>query len=459
MIKRLNLSTLVLILLLGFIGLIPQTNIAYAQGPTPVPTITSNRCSSYLFPYGDWQISSGSTINNGDGYVYSNEGINNIFATLTLNNTYSLYSISVSWNPGTAIISQFGTLSADTSIQNANSDGQTQEHRQAVYNQNEADGTTFYFIKPANTILISLSKESPILPMYMKVTAICASDGGPNPPIPPNPSSTPTSPPTATSGGPTLTTTPVPNTPTHTHTPTPSNTPRPTVTPGPGSATAGPSPTLSGSATATPEGGVAPGPISGGSFSTIPPPSQCGDALNPCGANPFMPNGVAAYSTPVLNTVVPITPVPGQPTSTLIFGPYCPTAVSGPTNTPCPTQTPDLSQTPNDAEGAIVAFATNMYAQNQAILTTPGFVGPDGSTLIDLSNSGNQIGSYLTDFFGLIRAVTSFFLGKTGNIVAILLLILGFTLVVDFLLFVIPVVIAIFKLFLQIATAVFGLIP
>ena len=100
-----------------------------------------------------------------------------------------------------------------------------------------------------------------------------------------------------------------------------------------------------------------------------------------------------------------------------------------------------------------------MYVNAQQILTTPGFVGPDGSTLADVSNSGNVIGSYVGDFFGLVRAVQSFFLGKTGTIISILILIVAFTLVIDFLLFVIPVLLTLFKIFLQVLQVLTGLIP
>lgn len=458
--KRQWLTGLLSLILLSFLPMIAVK--AQSPSPTPIPaTVTAGRCSAFSFPYGDWQISPGTTISS-NGYV--NSLGDSMGATLTVNNTFALYSISISWNPGIFVLTDFAILSADTSIQNADSDGRAIEHRQAAWNQNEANGTIFYFTQPANTITISLSKPHPVSPMYFKVTAICGNNGGQMPPIPDVPSATPTLPPTATSGGPTLTHTSPPNTPTATRTPTPTNTRRPTVTAG------GPTLTLTasettgaGTPTVTPFGGSptsdAPGPINGGSFSTIPPPPLCGDALNPCGSNPFMPNGVPAYPTPQLDTAVPITAVPGHPTSTLIYGPYCPTASSGPTNTPCPTQTPNLTQTPSDLEGQITIYATNIYMQGQSIMGTPGLEGPDGMTFIDLANSGNEIGGYVGNFFGLVRAVQTFFLGKTGTIVAILLLILGFTLFVDFILFAIPIIWKLFDLLLQIVAIVLGMVP
>ena len=434
---------------------IPQ-GVSFADTPTPPPaTVSSNRCSGWLFPYGNWNISPGTTIDS-QGYVHS-AGVDPIVATLTIADTVSLYSIAVNFNSGVVIFNDFATLSFDTFIQNSNSDSQVVEHGDAINNLNLDETATVYFSKPANTIKITLSKIRPTVGMYMKVTAICLTNGGPNPPIPNIPSATPTLPPSNTPGGATSTNTSVW---TSTNTPTRTNTPRATATTGGASATAGPSSTSAGSATATPEGGEGPAPINGGSFSTIPPPPQCGDALNPCGSNPFMPNGVAPYDTPSgFATFVPITPVPGQPTSTLIIGPYCPTVSSGPTNTPCPTQTPNPSQTLSSVEGSVNDYATSMYVNAQQILTTPGFVGPDGSTLADVSNSGNVIGSYVGDFFGLVRAVQSFFLGKTGTIISILILIVAFTLVIDFLLFVIPVLLTLFKIFLQVLQVLTGLIP
>jgi hypothetical protein len=97
--------------------------------------------------------------------------------------------------------------------------------------------------------------------------------------------------------------------------------------------------------------------------------------------------------------------------------------------------------------------------QGQSIMGTPGLEGPDGMTFIDLANSGNEIGGYVGNFFGLVRAVQTFFLGKTGTIVAILLLILGFTLFVDFILFAIPIIWKLFDLLLQIVAIVLGMVP
>jgi len=104
-------------------------------------------------------------------------------------------------------------------------------------------------------------------------------------------------------------------------------------------------------------------------------------------------------------------------------------------------------------------YATNLYQDSASILVTPSFNGPDNSTLIDIANSGNQIGLNMGDFFGLIRAVESFFLGKTGTIVAILLLILGFTLLMDFLLFAVPILFRLFEIFIAVAQLILGFIP
>jgi hypothetical protein len=112
------------------------------------------------------------------------------------------------------------------------------------------------------------------------------------------------------------------------------------------------------------------------------------------------------------------------------------------------TGTPTLTAGPGDA---FTGFATNINGQLVGLQMTPGLIDPNGS-LIDLRNGAYEIGGGVGNFFSILRALQSFFLGKTGNIIAILLLIAGFVITVKLLLWMLPIIRAI-------ATFIVGFIP
>lgn len=176
-------------------------------------------------------------------------------------------------------------------------------------------------------------------------------------------------------------------------------------------------------------------------FNTVPPPDQCSTISNPCGAMPFPVPGF----TPV-NVASP-TGLPSytaRPSLTLI-GTMTPYGTPG--GTPG-TGTATTTAGPGDA---FAGYATNINNNLNNLQMTPGLIDPNGS-LIDLRNGANQLGLSVGNFFGILKALQGFFLGKTGNIIAILLLIAGFVITVKLLLWMIPIIRAI-------ATFIVGFIP
>jgi len=167
-----------------------------------------------------------------------------------------------------------------------------------------------------------------------------------------------------------------------------------------------------------------------------------------------MPNGVQPYATVYIPTVIPVTSVNTIPPSTYS---------SGPTSTGTVTAGP--SGTPGGVLDTIASYATgiaglsNGTGPGSGLSGTPGagggfgLLGSDGSTLIDVANSGNEIGSRIGDFFSILRNIGGFFLGKLGTILAFALLIVGFVLTLEMALFIIPIVISLFRLLLQLIQA------
>jgi len=231
---------------------------------------------------------------------------------------------------------------------------------------------------------------------------------------------------------PTPTITPTPShtpTPTPVMSPTPTNTPAISDTPGPATSTEGPTSTNIPTSTNGPS-------VQTGNylFNTPSAPDQCTDVLNPCGAMPYPVPGMATLN------------LPSPPASTAA------SVASTPTYYPSMTAwgTPSGSGTPTPGPAdAFFNYATGI-ANNLAI-TTPGLLDGDGN-VIDLANGANQIGSYAGQFFAILKALQSFFLGKTGNIIAILIFIAGFVIFVKLALWMIPVI-------RTIATFIVGFIP
>lgn len=253
------------------------------------------------------------------------------------------------------------------------------------------------------------------------------------------PSVLPTSTDTATPSNtptPSLTITPSPTTgpsptPTYTLTPTLTVTPGgPTVTPIPPSATGAPITP----ATSTLQGLVAGGNI----FSTIPAPKGCASGLaNSCGELPFAVPGFATlnFASPTrLPSNTPgggfqsLTPGAGTPTGTLA------TATSGPSPT----------GTMGNSENALSAFATRVVAGRTMVAFNATLTGPDGN-LIDIRNSGHEIGASIGGFFGEVRGLQSLFLGRAGQLIAFLLLCAGFVIIVKLTVFTIQVLLGLTK--------------
>lgn len=239
---------------------------------------------------------------------------------------------------------------------------------------------------------------------------------------------------------PTLTLTPS-RTATPTFTPSMTDTPVPLGTP---TDTLTPTDTPTGTLSPTPPPTETPGPtdteaplgltIEAQLFNTVEPPDDCKDKFNSCSALPFPLIPMTAIS---LSTPVPITAVAILNTATLI--------------PPRGSSTPDASSTA--ADGGVADFATNTANVIDQFASTPTLNDING-TPTGMADAANQIGGYTGQFFGVFRAIQNFFLGKTGTIIAFLLLIILFIILVRILLFIIPILISFFRLILAIVQAV-----
>lgn len=275
----------------------------------------------------------------------------------------------------------------------------------------------------ADRIDIDLQNPDPDLALQM--FQLCFLD------IPPT--NTPTNTPAPTS---VPTDTPVP---TETNTPDWTDTPVPTLTetstgtlPPTSTITRTPLPTRTPAPTRTP----IPATLGSGSFSSPVPPQSCQDPFNPCGALPFdVPN------FPPIN-------LPSPPPFTAVAM-VDPTLLPNLSMTPFGTGTVTATGTFVTEQAGVYDYATNIAQVANDIQITPGLLD-DNSQLIDIANSGNQIGSYIGGFFAVARAVQGFFLGKTGNVIALFLLLVAFIIIVNILCFVLPILVKIASFILNI---------
>ena len=86
--------------------------------------------------------------------------------------------------------------------------------------------------------------------------------------------------------------------------------------------------------------------------------------------------------------------------------------------------------------------ATNIASSFGEIVITPSLNDGNGDP-VSFQDAGNQIGAYVGQAFSVFRAVQGFFLGKTGNIIGLLLLIVAFIIFVRILCFFLPIIKAI----------------
>jgi hypothetical protein len=159
-----------------------------------------------------------------------------------------------------------------------------------------------------------------------------------------------------------------------------------------------------------------------GAFNSPVPPQACTDPFNPCGALPF---GVPDFPPIQLPSPAPYTAVAFAD----------PTLLAEITMSPAG---PGGTVTLATGQAEIFDQATNIAEAVNNIQMTPGLLD-DNSQLIDIANSGNQIGSYVGGFFAVVRAVQGFFLGKTGNIIALFLLLVAFIIIVNLISFAFPI--------------------
>lgn len=236
----------------------------------------------------------------------------------------------------------------------------------------------------------------------------------------------------------TLTPTPPTNTPTPSHTATASNTPTASYTPG------GPTVTLAPSGTPAPT--QRPGISSGGGlFASAPAPRGCADPFNPCGAMPFPVPPFATINLPSPTANPSIT---ARATSTIIG-----TSTPGPTTTGTPS--PSATGTYTTQESSVVSFATQIGGIAVSVNSTAVVFGSGGAgDPVDLRNGANEIGSYIGEFWGFTRAIQGLFLGRTGTLLAFLLLVGAFIVVVKVLVFIVPILLAIIRWILLIIETV-----
>jgi hypothetical protein len=408
------------------------------------------QCSTYLFPSGagGWTVLTGTS---GSDYVQSVQsaipGPLNTFprgsdtgavidAFLTLPNDFYLYSVG--FTVYTTVSNQW-TKGVVEALQGSSFDGYAVISSKSIIQAEYFSWSqyTTYFESPiTNAIEIFVGNAANPVVVTVGSMSIC---GGPAVTLTPTPSDTmtPTNTPIYT---PTFTFTPSP-TPTLTPSDTPTAGPSPTASDTPVfSSTPASTPTVAASSTAI---GIHTG---GKLFATVPPPQQCSDVFNPCGELP--------YAVPGFPTIVLPSPTPPAVTSIGPTGTFIGTSTPYGTTTGTPiSPTATITGTFNAGQDQIAAFATNGVNTVNGIAATPGLFDPSGP-LATLPDTANQVGSYVGDFFGIVRAVQGFFLGKTGTIIAFLLLILLYILIVRLILFALPIIMKVFDLLLQIIQAI-----
>lgn len=394
------MKRLILVLALALPVLFVQTSPVNAQ---------SSGCSDYDFPnsFGGWSITDGHI--DGDNIIDDGvSGTRVIDVTLTLSHPVYISDIR---------FQTYGTPQTETrheliQLYDPNYPGvdPISAARYAnfdVYPVLDAPvwrAKTAYFNNIAtNKIRFVISEDSALL-MGLDVISICSSNT-----VIVTITNTPTITPTPTPGP---TDTPIVSL-------TPSNTPVVTDTPGPTS-TEGPTGTATGLNNDHTGSFI---------FNTVAPPDQCATITNPCGAMPFPVPGFNQVSIASPTALASVTH-----SATLTIYPTM-TAYGTPGGTPG-TGTPTLTAGPGDA---FESYATSISDQLNGIQMTPGLIDPNGS-LIDLRNGANEIGASVGQFFAILKALQSFFLGKTGNIIAILILIAGFVITVKLLLWMLPII-------------------
>lgn len=387
-------------------------------------------CSDYDFPSesAGWSIDQGEAVMETKNIIHNGTGTIVIDATLTLD--HPVYVESIRWAtyavPQTQVRHEYVYLYDP----NYPADPPTDHLRFANFDIYPALDTPvwraktgYFFAIPTNKIQFVMTQESGSLLTALHVVSICITGQTivtvtPSPTISPTPSITPTPPPTWS--------------------PTPSFTPEFTDTPEPTSTSGGATSTATAPVTAT---GVDNNHTGNFIFNTVAAPDQCSTITNPCGAMPFPVPGfsnVSIASPTALASITAAASVTFFPTMTAYGTPF---GTAGP-------GTPTPAAGPGDAfEG----YATSISGQLVAIQMTPGLIDPNGS-LIDIRNGAYEIGGGVGNFFSILKALQNFFLGKTGNIIAILLLLAGFVITVKLLLWMLPIIRAI-------ATFIVGFIP
>lgn len=242
---------------------------------------------------------------------------------------------------------------------------------------------------------------------------------------------------------PTPSPTPTGFTPSPTFTPSNTPTPSPTVTPG--------GPTLTPNPSVTPT--LLPGVAAGG-YATVPPPQACTDP-GVCSAFPVpaFPTLNLPSPTTLPSTTARATATLAFQTATLATGTATGTATGFPTfgtstyTAPTPTGTLPTA-TLTSGESSVEGFATEVGNMVAGISLTPQFDGGKGA--VDIRNSANEIGSYIGQFWGFVRAIQGLFLGRAGLLLAFLLLLMAFIMTVRFICLAIPIVLALIRWIMRI---------
>lgn len=224
-------------------------------------------------------------------------------------------------------------------------------------------------------------------------------------------------------------------TPSDTVTLTPSWTPSLTLT----GATGTPGPTYTSFPTSTATAVQAGGEI----FFTPQGPRTCGDIFNPCQALPFPVPPLETIELPSPTRINSVTPGGGFLTPTA-----SPTGWTGGA-----TSTGTITGTATGT-GAPWQPTVDMYSTQAAgaagLVGTPGTMNDPNGVPGDVFNAANEIGSYIGGFWGFLRAIQSFFLGRAGTIIAFLILVALYIVLLKLLLFILPIMLALFRWLLQI---------
>lgn len=365
-----------------------------------------------------WTIQNGflndTTVVSETGIAPNGENTAYIKAVKTFVQTYYVNSVRITWY-------QTPTFNPTRVSITTKLDALVQEYRSAVSNASLQWQThQFYFTGlPANSLVLEFTGGTPAQIITAGTFELC---GGLTATITPTPTNTAT-----------------PN-PSHTLTFTPTRTLTPTDTDTP---TAGPSPTPN-PATGTPNptnAGINTNLNSRNIFNTVPPPETCGDVFNPCGPLPY---AVVVFPTVNISSPTPVQQTPLAATGTFL-------ATTTPFGTPAGTPT---GATPtNQGVSNINVFATSAAGAMNVITVSEGAL-ESGVGIGNVRDQANQIGANIGGFFGVVRAIQSFFLGKTGTIVAFMLLIVGFIIFVRIMMFLIPIIVSFFRFILQLVGAV-----